>query len=868
MANSQVPQKPPDPNNSPQPENENNQNIEEYDNCLIFDSFAVDLVENDMTKTSGQNPSIMVGSDTQDPSIMVKTDTGMVNNNGQESRLKKKASISGPKLGHVTLLMCLTLVACFGNAMATRPMICKTDHPVAKFQIPKIAGCDLKREHMDMHEPTNADITLYKPNLIQYKSKANHCKIIRTDITTHAGFFGENKNKTTTHTTELVSRELCDDMVRFKRAPFGDLTEVGGLYQTQIATDFEFHTGFKCCTDYDFSAKNAYLYESVVYMRHGENERMQSPVGNTEHCDYHTGFCNLFDGSALMWELNPKEECLYLPHTFYQGKLQDRTWLSNDGELALTISNEQTRRIEQSDTCGGYVDMTDQGVAIKMGDQTKTRSTRQQDGTVLSSELNARLQALDIRINKNYNQMFHTTFRITCQNMVKLADLMFMSLDEHPIQAARHLLNNTFIYAKKLHEFIIVYPCQPVDDFTILPSEKCTERIPMSISFGTTIINQTMWLNPHTNILHDSANHIDCALDDQVPVVLNGKLNVYHHTTGDVTIASGIDKINLFAFDYSDLGHDLNQPVIHKLLLYDWHLFRDKFTLNDLTGAMQHQHQILGSLTGFSDNYYDGTSASGKQTEVLSHNIVKKGLFTFMSGIGLADWKQIWIFFCCLLVSFRFTWSMIRLCTGAKQFMGDPRGSIKHYFLGGNIQNSKESNQPNINVNVTQQTASPSEAQPEPQPDTETPLSIEPQPTVVIVNENPNASRPARARKYPNHRVTAAAIRKAKARAATRRESDVLCNAASLTHESLVNVSIHGGLFQCLIDTGAQISTMTFDMVRTLTLQSKMSKTLRSIRSVCGSVVKGIGEVFITISHPIRIQSELDFLLLGNANIK
>ena len=319
----------------------------------------------------------------------------------------------------------------------------------------------------------------------------------------------------------------------------------------------------------------------------------------------------------------------------------------------------------------------------------------------------------------------------------------------------------------------------------------------------------------------------------------------------------------MFAFDYSDLGHDLNQPVIHKLLLYDWHLFRDKFTLNDLTGAMQHQHQILGSLTGFSDNYYDGTSASGKQTEVLSHNIVKKGLFTFMSGIGLADWKQIWIFFCCLLVSFRFTWSMIRLCTGAKQFMGDPRGSIKHYFLGGNIQNSKESNQPNINVNVTQQTASPSEAQPEPQPDTETPLSIEPQPTVVIVNENPNASRPARARKYPNHRVTAAAIRKAKARAATRRESDVLCNAASLTHESLVNVSIHGGLFQCLIDTGAQISTMTFDMVRTLTLQSKMSKTLRSIRSVCGSVVKGIGEVFITISHPNLDPIRARFLVIG-----
>ena len=132
----------------------------------------------------------------------------------------------------------------------------------------------------------------------------------------------------------------------------------------------------------------------------------------------------------------------------------------------------------------------------------------------------------------------------------------------------------------------------------------------MSISFGTTIINQTMWLNPHTNILHDSANHIDCALDDQVPVVLNGKLNVYHHTTGDVTIASGIDKINLFAFDYSDLGHDLNQPVIHKLLLYDWHLFRDKFTLRLLDTNFESLEnlmmlyivrKVLASLVEFSN---------------------------------------------------------------------------------------------------------------------------------------------------------------------------------------------------------------------------------------------------------------------------
>ena len=55
-------------------------------------------------------------------------------------------------------------------------------------------------------------------------------------------------------------------MVQFKRAPFGDMTEIGGIYQTQITTDFEYHTGFKCCTDYDFSSKNAFLHMNLWYL--------------------------------------------------------------------------------------------------------------------------------------------------------------------------------------------------------------------------------------------------------------------------------------------------------------------------------------------------------------------------------------------------------------------------------------------------------------------------------------------------------------------------------------------------------------------------------------------------------------------------
>ena len=189
--------------------------------------------------------------------------------------------------------------------------------------------------------------------------------------------------------------------------------------------------------------------------------------------------------------------------------------------------------------------------------------------------------------------MFHTTFRQTCQNMMKMADLLLVSLDEHPILSARHLLNNSYIYAQKPHDFNAIYPCQPVDHYELISSpERCTKRIPLAVSLGVT--NRTMWLNPHNNILHDTPSLIDCALNQEIPMVIDGELFFYAHVDGTVRRASGIDKLNTIALDFSDLGKNIGQPVIHKLLLYDWHSFREKFTLNDLTGAMQYQHTYLG----------------------------------------------------------------------------------------------------------------------------------------------------------------------------------------------------------------------------------------------------------------------------------
>ena len=221
-------------------------------------------------------------------------------------RFKPKANSSHTALVSMTLSF-LSICCILVPASAQAPMICRTGHTVAKFKIPALPKCILPNTAA-MHKPYDLSFTLFKPNLVQYQSQAYHCKIVKTKIVTHSGFFGTGQTKTTDYIDQMVSRDVCYSMVKWHTSPHGDLTQIGSLYQTDNIAKPVYHSGFKCCTDYEFTVFNAYLYATTVFKRHGEKEKVESPAGVVGHCTYLSGFCNLRNGSALLWEPDQKEK--------------------------------------------------------------------------------------------------------------------------------------------------------------------------------------------------------------------------------------------------------------------------------------------------------------------------------------------------------------------------------------------------------------------------------------------------------------------------------------------------------------------------------------------------------------------------------
>ena len=455
--------------------------------------------------------------------------------------------------------------------------------------------------------------------------------------------------------------------------PYVDLTQIGTLHQTDNVVDLTYHTGFKCCTDYEFDVTNAYLYETIVYKRHGNSELMESPAGVTSHCEYLSGFCALRDGSALLWQPEGREECQYIPNRTFLGRLQDSTWLSDSGELVLTFT--KSRVVQQDPICGGTVEVSDQGMACSHANVTENRNRREIDGRVTDAEVNAKLQALELRIQTNYNHLFQSSVKINCQAMQSIAQLVVTALERNPTLAARHLLNHTYLYAQLTHNLISVYPCEEIQQYSVTTSDTCSTRIPLEALIAGEY--KRVWLDAHTNIITSMPSLDDCSMNQEIPVSLNGKLFYYHPISGNLTPITRIHDLNLIYLNYS-ASILKNETVIYELLLYGWNEFSDKFSLNDMTGTLSHQTKILehlGVTSGFSSDPL-------KQAGNLANNVVDKGTFSFLKSYGVFDVKQVWIFACCLIVTIRALCSCFLACTGAKNFVKNPKDNAMHYIFG------------------------------------------------------------------------------------------------------------------------------------------------------------------------------------------
>ena len=243
-------------------------------------------------------------------------------------------------------------------------------------------------------------------------------------------------------------------MKRWSKCNHGALVDKDGVLQTTNKMDWYFSSGgVSCCKWNTFTTTNCFLYHAKVFKRHSESS-MQSTAGSVDHSDYLKGHCALRNLQYLIWEVDSRESCEYLPWKRLKGNRWGHNWLSEDSNIAFTTTHPRTEK----DCAGKTMRISDQGIPYTIlgtprSDHESYRKKRPspnstRKGIVSSAQLAASLQVLELKTRRNIQFAFHHALSATCHSMAEQVRIARASLLQNPTLAMREIFGQDPIIAR------------------------------------------------------------------------------------------------------------------------------------------------------------------------------------------------------------------------------------------------------------------------------------------------------------------------------------------------------------------------------------------------------------------------------------
>lgn len=281
----------------------------------------------------------------------------------------------------------LTVTTVISSPIPNHPMLCQTEKLGTVWEIPTTFSCPNLATKINT-VPFRQELTIYKPNIAEYLSKAWICRKLKKGIRKYTNLMGDHFPEHLPLEHKPISVAECRQMIEHKTCSRGDLKQEGEHWQTGDALDWSYRwPGVGYFWSYSY-AENCYLYESTVTSHYGE-EGLNTPVGEAAHCNYDDGNCILADETVLIWQRNITRSCRFTKMASWKGKRNGNAWLDIDEEFALTFPEKQ----ELVDSCDEKLIKTEQGYAVKIIGQeiAKRKSSNRlvrytDDGLVMSTK--------------------------------------------------------------------------------------------------------------------------------------------------------------------------------------------------------------------------------------------------------------------------------------------------------------------------------------------------------------------------------------------------------------------------------------------------------------------------------------------------
>ena len=433
--------------------------------------------------------------------------------------------------GHI-FLATICFMSMVSVCAAQRPMLCQTSVKGQLFRLPEIYDCQPDVSSAPT-TPARVTIELARRNLLQYETKGWLCRGVKSSARLLRYFFGDETLKEFSESAIPVSIDQCREMVKGGVSPAGPLaTSPTGMMETKNMLNWRVPRGGlpECCKWWEWKEDNYFVTPVSVYTHFGA-KRFQCTGADVSECPgYAQGSCRLGD-KALVWEVNHKVECEFLPYQNLSGNMAHKSWMSDNGQLALTTHFDRN----VSDCEITWI-LSDQGIAFRHIDQARAKRESASNGDVgyvMTDMLASELQALHDTVVKEMHTVYRHSLQQACSSLKLTSELVRAFTIASPTVAVRQLLNRTDVVADSSHGILELWSCLEVRNVTFktisskeVSKGSCIRELPLVLHMNGAQYDG--YLDTNTLIVKHTGTIIDCSERPWVTFRLLKRMYTYH----------------------------------------------------------------------------------------------------------------------------------------------------------------------------------------------------------------------------------------------------------------------------------------------------------------------------------------------------
>ncbi|KAL3109165.1 hypothetical protein niasHT_013945 [Heterodera trifolii] len=577
--------------------------------------------------------------------------------------------IAGARVASPYFLAIIAILALFSptsilaNSPKRQPMICLPDASSSLWKLPEEPICPTWQP---TESPIPMELTIYRPNTLQYKTPATACKCVKSKIHRRVGVFGAPLEEVETENLDIPT-STCHRMRDLDHSPAGELSKNGTLRSTNHSLEVGWRVWPVGMFWHMTEVLNCYTYDTVVFTRYGV-EGVSTPLNNCPGCQYKSGACRCQQNS-MIWSPDPTQQCPFVWVAKWAGEYATKVWISGSNDFALTFENITVRQNCKNKEFA----ISDQGFSVPLEEyqelvrrrdlasretvrlrrqleeitQEATQSREKSPvGLIYSSQLSAQLTALSARLTHTTQRLFSEAIRQICTSLQSIADQRATLAIANPTLLARFFLSNQLITARLVTEKSLeIRPCFGVNVNEMHYNWKpgfCFNRLP--VTFMLYGAQRHGFLDTVTLIIYPEAREIDCQSGRWLYIQGEKKLTQYDQLNGDIMEVPWEAIHKIARYGNIDLPEIEFTVFKNKVMANLSELYSPEHFTETLEAAEIH-HEIV-RLTKPSGAW----SENSAKPEFLAGNIVSNGLFSFLKG-GIFSANQIWVFCVCCYVT-------------------------------------------------------------------------------------------------------------------------------------------------------------------------------------------------------------------------